>query len=414
MLRRFRVNNFKSLLNVEFSPSGINLLVGPNNAGKTNLCTALRMVGLSSKQTLDAAALGAIGERWNLTNFYVAGKKETEFEIVAVLKHENKPPYDLFVQRTEEITFSYSLKLKTARTDKVAAESLSVQEEVLKASSGTGHSRFTDTVLLENRDGQVKMLHEEGFARGRSDSPFYVEARAPANATMLSQLYELENNPRAILFRKYLQSWSYYNFSPENLRQPDVARDDGTLSPSGTNLSRVLFDLHNERPRLERKLLDTARSVEPKLDLLSYSSPDPEHVHVFFEDLKGNRVSARSASDGTLRFMAIAYVILYAAQISDSEGFAPLVIVEEPENGLFVRLLKPLIEQISPTGEDGQFIFTTHSPYFIDLFDANLTGIHVFSPGSPSSIVSRPNTESVKRLLDQMPLGEIYFHDLLK
>src|SRR6266481_6715677 len=146
MLRRFRVNNFKSLLNVEFSPSGINLLVGPNNAGKTNLCTALRMAGLSSKQTLDAAALGAIGERWNLTNFYVAGKKETEFEIVAVLKHENKPPYDLFVQRMEEITFSYSLKLKTARTDKVAAESLSVQEEVLKASSGTGHSRFTDTV----------------------------------------------------------------------------------------------------------------------------------------------------------------------------------------------------------------------------------------------------------------------------
>ena len=181
MLKRFRVNNFKSLLNVEFVPSGINLLVGANNAGKTNLCTALRLVGLSSKQTLDAAALGAIGERWNLTNFYVKGKNEIEFEIVAILRQENNPPHDLFVQRTEKITYSYSLKLKTARSDKAAAESLSVQEEVLKA-SGEGMSRFTETVLLENREGQARMLHEEGFARGRPGSPFYVEAKAPVNA----------------------------------------------------------------------------------------------------------------------------------------------------------------------------------------------------------------------------------------
>jgi predicted ATPase len=49
------------------------------------------------------------------------------------------------------------------------------------------------------------------------------------------------------------------------------------------------------------------------LDLLSYSAPDPEHVHIFLEDEKGNRVSARSTSDGTLRFMAIAYVVLMSA-----------------------------------------------------------------------------------------------------
>ena len=231
---------------------------------------------------------------------------------------------------------------------------------------------------------------------------------------MLSQLYELENNPRAILFRRYLQSWSYYNFSPENLRLPDVARDDGALLFSGANLNRVLFDLHTEKPRLERKLINVVKQVEPKLDLLSYSAPDPEHVHIFFEDVMGNRVSARSTSDGTLRFMALAYVILTADQISELEGFAPLVIVEEPENGLYVGLLKPLVEQISPTGETGQFIFTTHSPYFIDLFDANLTGVHVCSPGSPSSVLSQPNTEAIQRLLNEMPLGEIHFRNLLK
>jgi predicted ATPase len=116
MLKRFRVNNFKSLLNVEFVPSGINLLVGPNNAGKTNLCTALRMLGLSSKLTLEAAALGAVGERWNLTNYYIDGKSEIKFDLQAVLKYENRPDLPLCVDG--ELTFSYSLRLKTTRTDR--------------------------------------------------------------------------------------------------------------------------------------------------------------------------------------------------------------------------------------------------------------------------------------------------------
>lgn len=411
MLKRFRVNNFKSLLNLEFAPSGVNLLVGPNNAGKTNLCTALRMLGLSSKQPLDAAALGAVGERWNLTNFYVTGhKREIEFDVQAVVDYESRANGSVSWVKKEKLTFSYVLRLSSKRAEAAGAESLSVVEETLKASG----SKFNETLLLENYGGQVRMLHEEGFIRDHPNAPYYVQARAATNATMLSQLFELENNPRAILFRKYLQSWAYFNFSPESLRSPDVARDDGTLLFSGANLSRVLFDLHNEKPRLERKLIESVKKVEPKLDLLSYSAPDPEHVHIFFEDDKGNRVSARSTSDGTLRFMAIAYVVSMGRELTNSQGFEPLLIIEEPENGLYVGLLKSLMEGISPTGEDGQFIFTSHSPYFIDLFDSNLTGVHIVSANTLSTVLSRPEIQNVRRMLDEMPLGEMHFRNLLK
>jgi predicted ATPase len=411
MLRRFRVNNFKSLLNLEFVPSGVNLLVGSNNAGKTNLCTALRMLGLSSKQTLDAAALGAVGERWTLTNFYVnSDKREIEFDVQAAVNYESRSNGSVSWVKEEKLTFSYTLRLSAKRAEAVGSESLSVVEEIIKASG----SKFIETILLENFGGQVRMLHEEGFIRDLPNAPYYVQARAATNATMLSQLFELENNPRAILFRKYLQSWAYFNFSPESLRSPDVARDDGSLLFSGANLSRVLFDLHNEKPRLERNLIKSVRQVEPKLDLLSYSAPDPEHVHIFFEDDKGNRVSARSTSDGTLRFMAIAYVILSGAELSKSQGFEPLLIIEEPENGLYVGLLKSLIERISPSGDQGQFVFTSHSPYFIDLFDSNLTGVHIVSSNSLSTILSKPGIQDISRLLDTMPLGEMYFRDLLK
>lgn len=197
-------------------------------------------------------------------------------------------------------------------------------DEILRVSGGA----FEDMILLENNHGQARMLHEEGFVRHDPRGPFYVEALAPINATMLSQLFELENNPRAVLFRRYLQSWSYFNFSPELLRMPDVSRDDGSLLFSGANFSRALFDLHNERPRLERSLIEAVKQIEPKLDLLSYSAPDPEHVYFFLEDERGNRISARSTSDGTLCFMALVFGLLISRQETNPWGFSPLVIID--------------------------------------------------------------------------------------
>ncbi len=401
MLKRFFVNNFRSLLNVEFRPAGINLLVGPNNAGKTNLCSALRFVGGTSEVALDAAMLGAIGERWNITNFHVPQAKQTEFEVECELSYQG-----------DRLQFAYRLRLESlgarARGERAEAESLRVLEESLKATGG----RFVNTVLLENHEGQVQMLHEEGFVK-HPNEPYRPSAKTATNATMLSQLYELENNPRAILFRRYLRSWAYYNFSPDALRSPDVAREDGLLLSNGANVSRVLYDLHNQTPRLERKIIDALRKVEPKLDLFSFLAPDPEHVHLFGEDEKGHRFSTRSMSDGTLRFLATACVILSAEQQSVHNGFAPLIIIEEPENGLYVGHLKPLLQRIEPDGKFGQFIFTSHSPYFVDLFDKYLEGLHVLKPGIPSSVLVRPDAGKLKPLLEDLTLGELHFQEML-
>ena len=192
MLTRLRVNNFKSLLNFEFRPVGMNLIIGSNNAGKTNLCSALRFLGLSSENTLDAAVSSTLGERWNLTNFHVQNNAVVEFEIDCTLRND-----------AEKISFTYALNLCSRKSEVSEAQSLIVEEETLSASGGP----FTQTLLLENRRGQARMLHEEGFVQKRQGSPYYAEARVPNDASLLSQLYELENNQRAILFRRFLRSW---------------------------------------------------------------------------------------------------------------------------------------------------------------------------------------------------------------
>ena len=283
---------------------------------------------------------------------------------------------------------------------------LNVEEEFLTLTGG----RFKETPLIENRGGQVRLLHEQRFLANSPDS--YVETTAPTDTTVLCRLYDLETNQMANQFKRYLQGWEYFNLSPWALRSPGVVREAPGLMPDGRNLSRTLFALHNEKPRFEKRIVEAVRALEPRLDLFSYSSPDPESVFLFLEDENENRFSAQSISDGTLRFMAITYLILSGANTDDASG-TPFFMIEEPENGLYVGALKPLFEKIDPSGRNGQFVFTTHSPYFIDLFDKNIEGLHVVKPGKPSSVLVKPSPGKVRKILDDMPLGEMHYREML-
>jgi predicted ATPase len=163
---------------------------------------------------------------------------------------------------------------------------------------------------------------------------------------------------------------------------------------------------------LEKKLIELIKTLEPRLDLFTYTSPDPDAVYLFMEDQKGNRFSVQSISDGTLRFMAMAYLIL-TGEDSNSDLLPGLTIIEEPENGLYVGHLKPLFERLVAPGRKDQFIFTTHSPYFIDLFDSCLEGVHIVKPGVPSSEIRKLDVEKTRKLLAEMPLGEMHFREML-
>jgi len=395
MLTRFRVNNFRSLLNLEFRPQGVNLFIGPNNAGKTNLCAALRFLGLSSEKPLNTAIDLTGGEAWNLTNIHLRDIHPVELEADCSIQFQG-----------EMLSFSYKLclQMETPRSG-----SLRVVEERLLVSGGS----FSNTLLLENVAGQAKMLHEEGFVQKYANAPYYANTKVPADTSMLCQLFDLDSNPRAVAFRRYLRSWAYYNLSPQALRQPEVSRGNRILQEDGINLSFLLQTLHNENPRLERKLLELVQTIEPKLDFFSFSIPDPDHVYMFLEDKNGHRLGTHSLSDGTIRFLALTYILLSAQQSLTDHGFAPLILIEEPENGLYVGRLKPLLQQLDLQGKSGQFIFTTHSPYFIDLFDNNLQGIHLIKPGMSSSLLVKPDEEKVRSLLSTMPLGEMHFREML-
>jgi len=397
MLKRFRVNNFRNLMNIEFRPTGVSVLIGPNNAGKTNLCYALRLLGTSARVALDDAAGDVLGENWNITNVYVQDKT-IELEADAELT-QTSGCYD----------FSYLLRLSADREASTAKQLLRVLDETLYV-SGPGFQR---TLLIESHAGRARLLNERRFAERQTTLDGYAESLVPTDATALSKLFDSEGNRLAIWFRQFLTSFAYYNLNPRSMRSPRVVARPGWITPDGENFGLFLYKLHNENPRLERRILDAMRLLEPKVDALAFYRPDPDFILGFWEDKNGNRFSALSVSDGTLRYLALCCLLAVLWDSRDGPNPPPFIMFEEPENGLYVGHLKPLIEQLDFTGASGQCLFTTHSPYFIDLFDGHLEAVHVMKRGEPSPVLVKPEPQLIKPLLDQMPLGELHYRELL-
>ena len=386
MLQEFRVDNFKSLINIVFKPQEINLLLGKNNSGKTNLCQALQFVGASSLFALDECADRVAGGRFSMTNF-AFDKSTIDFYVRAEMPYEE-----------ENQVFEYEL---TISPPKSRMGEIKVDQEILTITGG----KFDKTVLIENISGRIRLLHEKNFIAGTEN---YVETSAPRDTTMLQRLYDLETNARANHFKRYLGNWICYDFSPTAMRGSDYKPNEVFLNSDGSNLASVLYWLKTHNERDYRKLMKAMQVIEPKFDIINFSVGSESVVVMLFEDLDGHSLPAWNASNGTLRFLALAYVLLFQPTMN----LRPLLMIEEPENGIYVGFLKSLLE-MTDQSQGPQIIFTSHAPYFIDLFDGYLDGIFVLNRGKQHTSITQPDIDKVKKRLEELPLGEQHFREML-
>ena len=150
MLKRFRVNNFRSLLNVEFRPVGVNVLIGPNNAGKTNLCSALRFLGLTASQSLEDAIRTSVGETWNIRNVYTP-EENVEFEMECSLPYEG-----------EMVDYDYSLSIAVHAKSSASGQVLHLSKRTTQGHRNRPHSDASYRECRWRRDqtGPARMAYK--------------------------------------------------------------------------------------------------------------------------------------------------------------------------------------------------------------------------------------------------------------
>lgn len=374
MLRKLRLHNFRSFLNTTLEFSSPQLIIGKNNSGKTNLCSAITCLRDLVRGDLVSAVSAVPGGTGELTNLF-SKSDEVEIGATAELRIGGEPHQ-----------FDYDLRLRVPKvSDQGGAIRPILTSERLLVSGG----RFEDAVLLENDGETATMLHED------STEGYRAETRAPVESTMLSKLFELDTNKLSIAFRAYLGSWTYYSLSPMMMRTGWRTAKGGSLvlSPSGEDLAFVLYAIKNMSEGLYRKILEHARFLEPRLTAINFY-PAPDQAPVPMIELDGSRrASWNGLSDGTLRYLAMAYIAeVSALELEEGPTRPPrLIMIEEPENGIFPGHLRRLIELFEDRVGGGQFLFTTHSPYFINFFDARRSDVtYLVNQGDRTVVAELP------------------------
>ena len=118
---------------------------------------------------------------------------------------------------------------------------------------------------------------------------------------------------------------------------------------------------------------------------------------------------ARKVSDGTLKVFA--YLLL----LHDPRP-APFLCIEEPENGLYHKLLEVLANEFrdhaEATPDSSQVFLTTHQPYLVDALEPHEVWILERSERGFATARRASDDPLIDNLVAEgLPLGNLWFSD---
>ncbi len=184
----------------------------------------------------------------------------------------------------------------------------------------------------------------------------------------IATLGNLAEHPRIGAFQQFLRGWYLSYFVPDQARALPMAGAQKHLSLSGDNLANYLQFIERSQPRRFESVLKRIATRIPGVRSIRHEKQKDGRLLIQFND-RGfvDPFYAQDMSDGTLKMFA--YLLL----LEDPES-APLIGIEEPENGLHHQLLAPLAEEMKERASASggpQIVVTTHSPYFVDALGAS-------------------------------------------
>ncbi len=315
MLKQLSLTNWKS-----FGPEGpanpplqfapLTLLVGPNASGKSNALDALRF--------LQGAALFSLGD-------VLRGHSEAGVEIWPPIRGG-------VVEAAHAGTDTFTLG---ARWEVPSGH---VRHRIVVSTEGEV-TASDDSIDLESggHAGIARASHSpwSRLARVRNDPP------PPADLAFADEV------------GRELREAVFLDIRPSLMRAYRPL-NGGHLGTSGENVSPVLAALP------EDKLADVVDWLSelcgPEIACLEFDVTKLREVMMILVERGGRKISARSVSDGTLRFLGLVVALLTAPT-------GALLVIEEPDVGLHpsrIRLLAELLENLTRKRHI-QVIATTHS-----------------------------------------------------
>ncbi len=228
----------------------------------------------------------------------------------------------------------------------------------------------------------------------------------------IATLGSLRQHPRIASFRRFIEGWYLSYFTPDAARSIPLSGPQKHLNIHGDNLGNVVQFMQREYPKQFQSIL---RRISPKIPGISkidtVRSEDGRLLLRFNDKGFKDPFYAQQMSDGTLKVFA--YLLLL-----EDPAPPPFLCVEEPENGLYHKLLETLAQEFrahaSKLKSGSQVFVTTHQPYFVDALEPEEVWVLEKGVDGFSRIRRASDDPTVKNLVDEgLPLGGLWYSDYL-
>lgn len=411
-LKQIKVDGYKNLINCEVNLSDFNVLVGPNNSGKSNLLEIFSVLASLyigdedvRKNFIDVVGRGPImchldsykkkrinvqfvyeitelKKKWNV-EYQVSFKfQENEVsknvkgtfikEVLAAKPLERRGPSSKYFERKQK-ELTVLMKNGRKKTYKIAKSTPSL---VALKTRFSGHKGKFPNILYKMIRSLIDITQTSVIAINSDIIRLYID--------------EI----------KEMQSMVIRSFGFSLLGAIDEIYKNNKIGRLYENLLCDILDLESAH------LYTQDISAPMKRGKGTKSEEKIERILRYFIKKKGDKYSNISQySDGTFAVASILAAVLYKPREQH------LLCIEEPENYMHPAALKKLMRFLQDNAHKFSVLITTHSPYLLN--GVNPENVIVAVANEKTAAVHFEKVHNTKQLRDYLKSGFMSFGDML-
>lgn len=407
MINEFSCRNFRNVMVDQLTLKKLNVLIGPNNSGKSNFIKAITFYS-------------------NILKHSGQGKQETAFlnaierngwEHIHSSKTDEQEPIQLsWKMGVGNKAVSYHFNFIAGSTPEECHITL---EELDSEESHDHYPEKYNYYRVHSRkrgSGRISTAISKGSENKRL--PFTADDQEVMCLQFRDILLQNENLYSSSMVKKDISnlladintffrsifSYSSARFNLEMMRSPADPRQNGAiLEPDGTNIANVFSQYKAGAYKWKKQFTDEMRFMIHDLEDIDVISL---YDHLILRLTQGDYdYDLSDVSDGTLKALLMNMIFNGAM----NEPYSILV-VDEPETNMHPAWLKVLGDWIQNGTTYEQCFISTHSPDLLDTFTERFRndeeiGIYVFDG---MGHIRPVNYDNIREEMGEWELGDLY------
>ncbi len=346
MIEKVIISNYKSIRNLELPLQSINVLIGSNGVGKSNLISFFELAKSIIEKRFGRYTL----EKGGIDNLLYRTRRESDC-INGLLDFDN--------------TNAFFFTLRPTQSNK-------------------GYIELTGDYFNKSRNNEKK----------------YTSWNQTIWDSTVEESCLLDNTKwRAGYIRNHFKSFTIYHFHDTSTKSPMRGEceiyDNDLLRDNGSNLAAYLYRLQQTDEKGFKLIEGVVRSIAPyfKCFKLRPNPINPNKISLEWEEKDTDMyLNGYSFSDGTIRFIALATLLLQT-------NTPKVIIIDEPELGLHPAAINKFAEMIKKASFNSQIILSTQSTNLVNCFEPK--NIVVVDREDGQSVFKRLSNEELSIWLNE-------------